>query len=171
MRSFQNILNWIFTFLEKVMVRPRAIFILFLILSLSLSCIAGHYVPAFARAVLASNSIYSENLKGIGKSCHIKWHFYFKTFPAIGNGWTDPLAQYPEFSKVIINSHDNVYFNIYFISMLFTWTLLMKLLLLLLTKCFQLAKVKLIHFNCYYLIIIFFDCVFLLDFSCSIDSQ
>ena len=40
--------------------------------SLSLSCIAGHYVPAFARAVLASNSIYSENLKGIGKSCHIK---------------------------------------------------------------------------------------------------
>ena len=30
----------------------------------------------------------------------------------------------------------------------------MKLLLLLLTKCFQLAKVKLMYFNCYYLILI-----------------
>lgn len=27
---------------------------------------AGHYVPAFGRAILASNSIYAANLKGIG---------------------------------------------------------------------------------------------------------
>ena len=37
------------------------------IFSFILFYIAGHYVPAFARAILASNSIYSENLKGIGE--------------------------------------------------------------------------------------------------------
>ncbi|XP_003387315.1 PREDICTED: serine carboxypeptidase-like 49 [Amphimedon queenslandica] len=49
---------------------------------------AGHYVPAFARAILASNSIYSENLKGI----------------AIGNGWTDPLVQYTQFAPFALHA-------------------------------------------------------------------
>lgn len=29
--------------------------------------IAGHYVPAFSRAILESNSIYAKNFKGMGK--------------------------------------------------------------------------------------------------------
>lgn len=28
--------------------------------------LAGHYVPAFGKAILSSNSIYAANLKGIG---------------------------------------------------------------------------------------------------------
>jgi serine carboxypeptidase-like clade 4 len=49
---------------------------------------AGHYVPAFGRAILASNSIYSKNLKGI----------------AIGNGWTDPIEQYAQFGPFALNA-------------------------------------------------------------------
>lgn len=41
---------------------------------------AGHYIPAIAAKILASTDI-SVNFKGI----------------AIGNGWVDPVRQYPEY--------------------------------------------------------------------------
>lgn len=44
---------------------------------------AGHYVPATAQVIVESNSIYSQNLKGIG----------------IGNGWVDPVVQYNAYAK------------------------------------------------------------------------
>jgi len=47
---------------------------------------AGHYVPATARVIVESNSIYAKNLKGIG----------------IGNGWVDPYAQYGAYAQVMV---------------------------------------------------------------------
>lgn len=44
---------------------------------------AGHYVPATAQVIVESNSVFAKNLKGIG----------------IGNGWVDPLLQYPAYAK------------------------------------------------------------------------
>ena len=57
-----------------------------LTINLYTSCIrtAGHYVPATAQVIVESNSIYSQNLKGIG----------------IGNGWVDPVVQYNAYAKV-----------------------------------------------------------------------
>ena len=52
--------------------------------ALTLSSLAGHYVPATAQLILESNSIYNKNLKGIG----------------IGNGWVDPYVQYNAYAKV-----------------------------------------------------------------------
>lgn len=52
--------------------------------ALSLTHTAGHYVPATAKVILESNSIYAKNLKGIG----------------IGNGWVDPKVQYEAYAEV-----------------------------------------------------------------------
>ena len=44
---------------------------------------AGHYVPAIGSTIVQSNSIYAQNLKGIG----------------IGNGWVDPYVQYKAYAQ------------------------------------------------------------------------
>ena len=44
---------------------------------------AGHYVPAIGKAIVASNSLYAQNLKGI----------------AVGNGWVDPYIQYKAYGQ------------------------------------------------------------------------
>ena len=45
---------------------------------------AGHYMPAIGKAIVASNSIYAQNLKGM---------------IAVGNGWVDPYIQYKAYSQ------------------------------------------------------------------------
>lgn len=44
---------------------------------------AGHYVPAIGAEIVTSNSVYAQNLKGIG----------------IGNGWVDPKTQYKAYAE------------------------------------------------------------------------